>query len=76
MISCIILHNMIVADEFVEEEFEEPQEEMNPSMASIYDRPVNPDNGEPIQFEPVGRDGRNLPAFLDRELQVESAYIK
>ena len=77
MISCIILHNMIVADEFVEEKFEEPQEEnlLNPSMASVYDRPMNPNNGEPIQFEPVGRDGRNFPAFLNRELQVESAYL-
>ena len=47
---------MIVADEFVEEEFEEPEEEnlMNPSTTSIYDRPVNPDNGEPINLNQWG----------------------
>ena len=75
MISCIILHNMIVEDEFVEEEFVEPEEDdlMNPSMTTVYDRPVHPNTGEPIQFKPVGRDGQHLPAFRDREFQVESA---
>ena len=50
MISCIILHNMIVEDEFVEEEFVEPEEDdlMNPSMATVYDRHVYQDTGEPI----------------------------
>ncbi|XP_024164645.1 uncharacterized protein LOC112171740 [Rosa chinensis] len=77
MISCIILHNMIVDDEFVEEEFVESQEAdlMNPAMATVYDRPVHPYIGAPIPFEPVGRDGQNLPAFMDREFQVESAYL-
>ncbi|KAL6216774.1 hypothetical protein ACLB2K_009993 [Fragaria x ananassa] len=77
MISCIILYNMIMEDEFVEEEFVEPEEDdlMNPSMATVYDRPLHPDTGEPIQFEPVGRDGQHLPAFRDREFQVESAYL-
>ncbi|XP_024195682.1 uncharacterized protein LOC112198810 [Rosa chinensis] len=77
MISCIILHNMIVDDEFVEEEFVESQEAdlMNPAMATVYDRPVHPDTGAPIPFEPVGRDGQNLPAFMVREFQVESAYL-
>ncbi|XP_024195882.1 uncharacterized protein LOC112199049 [Rosa chinensis] len=52
MISCIILHNMIVDDEFVEEEFMESQEAdlMNPAMATVYDRPVHPDTGAPIPF--------------------------
>ncbi|XP_024196482.1 uncharacterized protein LOC112199739 [Rosa chinensis] len=77
MISCIILYNMIVDDEFVEEEFVESQEAdlMNPTMATVYDRPVHPDTGAPIPFEPVGRDGQNFPAFMDREFQVESAYL-
>ncbi|XP_024190045.1 uncharacterized protein LOC112194011 [Rosa chinensis] len=77
MISCIILHNMIVEDEFVEEEFAEPEEDdlMNPAMATVYDRPVHPNIGEAIPFEPVGRDGHNLPSFMDREFQVESAYV-
>ena len=48
---------------------------MNPSLATVYDRPVHPETGEPMQFEPVGRDGQHLPAFRDREFQVESAYL-
>ena len=76
MIGCIILHNMIVDDEFVEENFEECHEEdlMNPAMSSVYDRYVDA-RGQPIPFEPVGRDGANLPAFLDREVQLRSAYL-
>ncbi|XP_050379941.1 uncharacterized protein LOC126797343 [Argentina anserina] len=62
MISCIILHNMIVHDEFVEEEFVESEEEdlMNPSIATIYDRPVDPETGEPIPFKPAETNGQNL----------------
>ncbi len=33
---------------------------MNPSMATIYDWPLHPDIGEPIQFEPIGRNGQSL----------------
>ncbi|XP_024196038.1 uncharacterized protein LOC112199224 [Rosa chinensis] len=60
-----------------EEEFAEPEEDdlMNPAMATVYDWPVHPNNGEAIPFEPVGRDGQNLPSFMDREFQVESANL-
>ncbi|XP_062028680.1 uncharacterized protein LOC133744621 [Rosa rugosa] len=77
MISRIILHNMIVEDEFVEEEFAEPKEDdlMNPAMTTVYDRHVHPNTGEAIPFKLVGRDGQNLPSFMDREFQVESAYL-
>ena len=43
-------------------------------MSSVYDRYVDA-RGQPIPFEPVGRDGANLPAFLDREVQLRSAYL-
>lgn len=76
MVSCIILHNMIVEDEFVEEEFVEPNEDdnMHPLLASVYDRPVDL-NGNVIRHEPVLRDGESLPAFLDRDFQLHSAYL-
>ena len=38
MIACIILHNMIVEDEFVEEDFVEPNEFVE--AANVYDHLV------------------------------------
>ncbi|XP_074326985.1 uncharacterized protein LOC141664927 [Apium graveolens] len=76
MMTCIILHNMIVDDEFVEVEFVESVEEdlMNPSATQVYDGPVDC-NGVRIPFAPVQRDGRNQQAFWDRIENLESAYI-
>ncbi|KAL8118066.1 hypothetical protein AgCh_015825 [Apium graveolens] len=76
MMTCIILHNMIVEDEFVEEDFVEPVEEdlMNPLASQVYDGPVD-SNGVRIPFAPVQRNGRNQQAFWDRIENLESAYI-
>ncbi|XP_074322047.1 uncharacterized protein LOC141659176 [Apium graveolens] len=76
MMTCIILHNMIVEDEFVENEFLELVEEdlMNPSASQVYDGPVDC-NGVRIPFTPVQRDGRNQQAFWDRIENFESAYV-
>ncbi|XP_074327869.1 uncharacterized protein LOC141665788 [Apium graveolens] len=76
MMTCIILHNMIVEDEFVEEDFVEPVEEdlMNPLASQVYDGPVD-NNGVRIPFAPVQRNGRNQQAFWDRIENLESAYI-
>ncbi|XP_062006055.1 uncharacterized protein LOC133723253 [Rosa rugosa] len=76
MISCIILYNMIVEDEFVEDDFIEPNEidNMNPEGANVYDRPLDRE-GRPIPFQPVERDGQNLPQLIDRVEQLHSAYL-
>ncbi|XP_074377494.1 uncharacterized protein LOC141719017 [Apium graveolens] len=60
MITCIILLNMIVEDEFVDEDFVDPVEEdlMNPLASQVYDGPVD-SNGVRIPFTPVQRNGRN-----------------
>ncbi|KAL6140666.1 hypothetical protein ACLB2K_058964 [Fragaria x ananassa] len=67
MVSCIILHNMIVEDEFVEEEFEESCEEDNlhPLLASVYERSVDRE-GNVIRHEPVLRARETLPAGILR----------
>ncbi|XP_004296002.1 PREDICTED: uncharacterized protein LOC101297421 [Fragaria vesca subsp. vesca] len=76
MVSCIILHNMIVEDVFVEEEFEETCEDDNlyPLLASVYERPVNRE-GNVICHEPILRAGETLPAFLDANFQLRYAYF-
>ena len=82
MLACIILHNMIVEEEYVEDEEEEVQEEslQNPSSAfQIYDGPVDA-QGHRIPFEPLSRDGANMQQFQDRvcntsDLVNPSGYI-
>ncbi|XP_074323824.1 uncharacterized protein LOC141660732 [Apium graveolens] len=60
MMTCIILHNMIVEDKFVEEEFVEPVEEdlMNPLASYVYDGPVDC-NGIRIPFALVQKNVTN-----------------
>ena len=77
MLACIILHNMIVKEEYVEDEEEEVQEEslQNPSSAfQVYDGPVD-SQGHQIPFEPLSRDGANMQQFHDRVADLESVYI-
>lgn len=78
MLACIIMHNMIVEEEFVEEEFEENVEEdlQNPSSAfTVYDGPVD-EQGNRIPFEPVGRGGPYYEQrFQDRVVDLQSSYI-
>ncbi|CAL2270616.1 unnamed protein product [Prunus armeniaca] len=58
MMTCIILHNMIVEDEYdyYAVEVYEP-DLMNTPLTRIYERPMGP-NGEPFEPEPLVRDGR------------------
>ncbi|CAM8916754.1 unnamed protein product [Rhodiola kirilowii] len=76
MLACIIMHNMLIEEEFVEEEFVEHEEEdlHNPSIAfAIYDGPVGP-NGIRIQHDPVERAERS-EAFHNRLNTLQSAYL-
>ncbi|CAM8882939.1 unnamed protein product [Rhodiola kirilowii] len=76
MLACIIMHNMIIVEEFVEEEFIDHEEEdlYNPSIAfTVYDGPVDP-NGSRIHHDPVERAERS-EAFHNRLVTLQSAYL-
>jgi len=75
MMTCIILHNMIVEDEY---DYDAPEvfesDPMNTPLTRIYERPVGP-NGEPVEHEPLIRDGRYNNPMIDRYQQMQSSYI-
>ncbi|XP_021807616.1 protein ALP1-like [Prunus avium] len=75
MITCIILHNMIVEDEYdyLADEVYEP-DPMNTPLTRIYEKPLGP-NGEPVQHEPLVRDGSFMPRMIDRYTEMQSSYI-
>ncbi|CAM8972821.1 unnamed protein product [Rhodiola kirilowii] len=76
MLACIIMHNMIVEEEFVEEEFVENEEEdlNNPNSAfTIYDGPTD-QNGDRILHDPVQK-AQQSQAFGDRLTTLQSAYL-
>ncbi|KAI5347282.1 hypothetical protein L3X38_015161 [Prunus dulcis] len=75
MMTCIILHNMIVEDEYDydADEVYEPNP-MDTALARIYEKPVGP-NGEPVQHEPLVRDGSFMPRMIDRYTEMQSSYI-
>ncbi|XP_021823776.1 uncharacterized protein LOC110765036 [Prunus avium] len=75
MMTCIILHNMIVEDEY-DYEAEEVYEEdpMNTALTRIYEKPIGP-NGEPLEHEPLVRDGRFMHRMIDRYTEMQSSYI-
>ncbi|XP_024196110.1 uncharacterized protein LOC112199307 [Rosa chinensis] len=72
MLTCIILHNMIVEDERSEDnddELESNDEEdnnMRPRIAEVWDGPTSRD------FDPIGRDDHNLNGFVDRYQEIRS----
>ncbi|CAL8991248.1 unnamed protein product [Prunus brigantina] len=75
MMTCIILHNMIVEDEYdydVEEVYE--QDPMNTTLTRIYEKPVGP-NGEPVQHDPLIRDGTFMHRMIERYTEMQSSYI-
>ncbi|KAI5319332.1 hypothetical protein L3X38_039040 [Prunus dulcis] len=57
MMTCIILHNMIVKDEYDYDALEvyEP-DPMNTALTRIYESLMGP-SGEPFELEPLVRDG-------------------
>ncbi|KAL6293870.1 hypothetical protein ACE6H2_002012 [Prunus campanulata] len=75
MMTCIILHNMIVEDEYdylADEVYE--ADPMNTALTRIYEKPMGP-NGEPVQHDPLVRDGSFMPRMIDRYKEMQSSYI-
>ncbi|KAL9667493.1 hypothetical protein QQ045_001854 [Rhodiola kirilowii] len=71
MLACIILHNMIVEEEFMEVVEQDPH---NPtSVFTVYDGPTD-HNGNRIRHDPVGRAQRS-EAFDERLTSLQSAYF-
>ncbi|CAL2241120.1 unnamed protein product [Prunus armeniaca] len=75
MMTCIILHNMIVEDEYDYDAVEvyEP-DPINTAMTRIYEMPMGP-NGEPFEPEPLVRDDRMMTRMIDRYTEMQSSYI-
>ncbi|XP_021804202.1 uncharacterized protein LOC110748540 [Prunus avium] len=75
MMTCIILHNMIVEDEY---DYNAPEmfelDPMNEALTRIYERPVGA-NGQPLEHEPLIRDGRYNNPMIDRYQKMQSSYI-
>ena len=75
MMTCIILHNMIVEDEYDYDAAKvyEP-DPMNTAMTRIYERLMGP-SAEPLEQEPLVRDGRFMTRMIDRYTEMQSLYI-
>ncbi|XP_008237612.1 PREDICTED: uncharacterized protein LOC103336347 [Prunus mume] len=75
MMTCIILHNMIVEDEY---DYDAPEmfepDPMNTTLTRIYERPMGP-NGLPMEHKPLLRDGRFNNPMIDRYQEMQSSYI-
>ncbi|CAL9004399.1 unnamed protein product [Prunus brigantina] len=75
MMTCIILHNMIVEDEYDydADEVYEP-DPMNTALTRIYEKPMGP-NGEPVQHDSLVRDGSLMHRMIERYTEMQSSYI-
>ncbi|CAL8111877.1 unnamed protein product [Prunus armeniaca] len=75
MITCIILHNMIVEDEYDYDELEmfEP-DTMNTTLTRIYEWPVG-ENEQLLEHEPLIRDGHYNNSMIDRYTEMQYSYI-
>ncbi|CAL2280408.1 unnamed protein product [Prunus armeniaca] len=75
MMTCIILHNMIVEDEYdyEAEEVYEP-DPMNMALTRIYEKPIRA-NGGLVEHEPLVRDGLFINRMIDRYTEMQSSYI-
>ncbi|XP_034218923.1 uncharacterized protein LOC117630290 [Prunus dulcis] len=75
MMTCIILHNMIVEDEY---DYNTPEvfepDPMNTTFTRIYERPMGA-NGQPLEHELLVRDGRSNNYMIDRYTEMQSSYI-
>ncbi|XP_021808602.1 uncharacterized protein LOC110752295 [Prunus avium] len=75
MMTCIILHNMIVEDEHDYEALEEHEPDpMKTALTRIYERPMGP-NGHPLEHEPLVQDGRFNNPMIDRYQAMQSSYV-
>ncbi|XP_024178493.1 uncharacterized protein LOC112184461 [Rosa chinensis] len=74
MLTCIILHNMIVKDERPEdydgdlESDEEEENNMRPKLATVWDGLTGDD------FDPVGTDSHNFNGFMDQYDAIRCEY--
>ncbi|BFG41905.1 hypothetical protein CerSpe_281790 [Prunus speciosa] len=75
MMTCIILHNMIVEDEYDYDALEvfEP-DPMNTALTRIYERPIGP-NGHPLEHESLLQNGRYNNPMIDRYQAMQSSYV-
>ncbi|XP_021810640.1 uncharacterized protein LOC110753951 [Prunus avium] len=75
MMTCIILHNMIVEDDY---DYDAPDvyepDPMNTVLTRIYERPMGP-NRQPVEHEPLVRDGRFMNRMIDRYTEIQSSFI-
>ncbi|CAL8994538.1 unnamed protein product [Prunus brigantina] len=75
MMTCIILHNMIVEDEYDYDAAEVYESDpMNTALTRIYERLMGP-SGEPFEPDPLVRDGRFMTHMLNRYIEMQSSYI-
>ncbi|CAL8090476.1 unnamed protein product [Prunus armeniaca] len=75
MMTCIILHNMIVEDEYDYDALEVYElDPMNTVLTRIYERPIGP-NGELFELEPLVKDGHFMTRIIDQYLEMQSSYI-
>ncbi|CAL2276432.1 unnamed protein product [Prunus armeniaca] len=75
IMTCIILHNMIVEDEYdydASEVFE--LDPMNTALTRIYERPMRP-NEQPMEHELLIRDGRYNNPMIDHYREMQYSYI-
>ncbi|XP_008231656.1 PREDICTED: uncharacterized protein LOC103330822 [Prunus mume] len=75
MMTCIILHNMIVEDEYDydADEVYEPNP-INTALTRIYEKPMGPD-GEPVQHDLLVRDSSFMHRMIERYTKMQSSYI-
>ncbi|KAL9682486.1 hypothetical protein QQ045_014285 [Rhodiola kirilowii] len=76
MLACIIMHNMIVEEEFIDDEFVEVDEEdpHNPRSAfTVYDGPTDQNDNQYLH-DPVGR-AQQSEAFGNRLTTLQSTYL-
>ncbi|KAL9672921.1 hypothetical protein QQ045_029174 [Rhodiola kirilowii] len=74
MLACIIMHNMIIEEEFVEEELWRTKKKICTTHSTVYDGPVDP-NGSRIHHDPVERAERS-EAFHNRLSTLQYAYVR
>ncbi|KAM2947366.1 hypothetical protein FF1_034499 [Malus domestica] len=76
MMTCVILHNMIVEDEFdynAVDEYEPEPDTMNNSRTRIYC--AHDATKEPVQHEPLERDGRYNERVIQRYTALQRSSM-
>ncbi|KAI5318015.1 hypothetical protein L3X38_037723 [Prunus dulcis] len=75
MMTCIILCNIIVEDEY---DYDEPEmfkpDLMNTTLTRIYEQPEGA-NGQPLEHKPLIRDCRYNNHMIDRCTEIQSSYV-